>query len=470
MPAGRPPGIIALTGDERGILEAWSQDKGEPRLALRASLILACARGERNSDVATAYKVSPATVGKWRLSFLEHRLAGLRDKPRPGAPPTITAAAREQVFARIQQSDLENSPLSTRCLAEECGLSQSAVSRIRRSSSLPASRRKASGTADTQGTSSGPVNLNLYKSLGSLIKEYRRSHKISQEVLAKSVGISSRQLQRWENNRHRAHMDNLHDLSEVTGIPMPVCLALNADQPIWYSLRERRFAYSAIELAHSRIESFLEFREESSLGEVDRYEPITSDKHIDLILSSHADIYGAENVVGRSVIKKANLLLPDLNYIAFDGWGHYIGHVVCLPLSWEIYERIKEGKNWEDTVTLEKIKNLTSFPGGAFFFYSAFVTSASVGYAQLLRSIWPLTQVEHKERYTAVYNIATRDVAAFFHNFGARRLTGGDHENTKINFTPAVYEIELGVMLERLEASGSLRWIREEHGRRRGAE
>ncbi|WP_207546756.1 helix-turn-helix domain-containing protein, partial [Mycolicibacterium mucogenicum] len=40
----------------------------------------------------------PQTVGKWRGRFLEARLEGLADEPRPGAPRKITDEAVEQLI------------------------------------------------------------------------------------------------------------------------------------------------------------------------------------------------------------------------------------------------------------------------------------------------------------------------------------------------------------------------------------
>ena len=88
--------------------------------------------------VAAELGLSRDTVRKWRSRFLAMRLAGLRDAPRPGAPRTITD---EQVAGVIARLLLEAPPAglgrwSTRLMAAETGMSQSAVSRIWRQAGL----------------------------------------------------------------------------------------------------------------------------------------------------------------------------------------------------------------------------------------------------------------------------------------------------------------------------------------------
>ncbi|HEY2756617.1 MAG TPA: helix-turn-helix domain-containing protein, partial [Pseudolabrys sp.] len=69
-----------------------SRRKTAQALALRARIVLACAEGEQNKDVAGRLGVDSATVGKWRRRFVQHRVDGLRDGPRSGAPRTIDDA------------------------------------------------------------------------------------------------------------------------------------------------------------------------------------------------------------------------------------------------------------------------------------------------------------------------------------------------------------------------------------------
>lgn len=138
MAIGRPVPPLALTNAERAVLEQWARrPKTAQALALRARLILACAAGKTNTAVAVEFSVAKQTVGKWRARFVERRLDGLLDEPRPGAPRTITDADVERVVTLTLETTPEDAThWSTRSLARRAGLSQSAVSRIWRAFAL----------------------------------------------------------------------------------------------------------------------------------------------------------------------------------------------------------------------------------------------------------------------------------------------------------------------------------------------
>jgi len=138
MAIGRPVPPLTLKREEREVLEQWARrPKTAQALALRAHLILACADGMMNTSVAAKFGVAKQTVGKWRARFVERRLDGLLDEPRPGAPRTISDADVERVIALTLETTPENAThWSTRSMAQRTGFSQSAVSRIWRAFAL----------------------------------------------------------------------------------------------------------------------------------------------------------------------------------------------------------------------------------------------------------------------------------------------------------------------------------------------
>ena len=92
---------LMLADDERLKLEAWSRRlKTAQRLALRSRIVLAAADGRSNTHIAADLHVTLPTVGKWRQRFLDARLEGLADEPRPGAPRTLTDARVEDVVTQ----------------------------------------------------------------------------------------------------------------------------------------------------------------------------------------------------------------------------------------------------------------------------------------------------------------------------------------------------------------------------------
>jgi transposase len=127
-----------LSDDERQKLQTWAdRPKSTQRLATRARIILACAEGLDNQAVAARLRVNTATVGKWRRRFLDDRLDGLADEPRPGAPRTITDELVERVITKtLEEKPKAATHWSTRGMARAVGLSQTAISRVWRAFGL----------------------------------------------------------------------------------------------------------------------------------------------------------------------------------------------------------------------------------------------------------------------------------------------------------------------------------------------
>ena len=124
---------IVLSDDERAQLEAWARRRTSAQaLAQRSRIVLLAAEGPKNTEIAErAWDLAR----RWRPSgatrFAEHRLDGLLDEPRPGRPRTITDEQVEEVIvARWRRTPKDATHWSTRSMAREVGLTQTAVLRI----------------------------------------------------------------------------------------------------------------------------------------------------------------------------------------------------------------------------------------------------------------------------------------------------------------------------------------------------
>jgi transposase len=129
---------IVLSDAERVQLEAWARRrKSAQALAQRARIVLAAAAGAPNMRIAAELGVGRPMVTKWRSRFAEGRLDALVDEPRPGRPRTISDAKVEEVIVRtLETTPRDATHWSTRSMAKQAGLSQTAVSRIWRAFGL----------------------------------------------------------------------------------------------------------------------------------------------------------------------------------------------------------------------------------------------------------------------------------------------------------------------------------------------
>lgn len=138
MRTGRPKAALVVTTEQREQLEAWARRrKTAQALALRARIVLRCAQGRDDSEVAGQVGMTRQTVGRWRRRFIERGVDGLLDEPRPGAPRQISDAVVEKVVTLTLESQPRDAThWSTRSLARKTGLSRSSIARIWRAFGL----------------------------------------------------------------------------------------------------------------------------------------------------------------------------------------------------------------------------------------------------------------------------------------------------------------------------------------------
>src|SRR5215470_1908588 len=137
-PLGRPKAPLVLSEEEREELVRLTQRARVNRnVAFRAKLILACAEGSSSTEVARRCRTSNQTVCLWRKRFVEHRLDGLLDEPRVGAPRKISDEDVEKIIVKtLETTPKGRTHWSTRKMAAQVGVSHTMVGRIWRTFGL----------------------------------------------------------------------------------------------------------------------------------------------------------------------------------------------------------------------------------------------------------------------------------------------------------------------------------------------
>lgn len=135
---GRPKTDLVVNQVERAeLVRLTNRGRVNRNLAFRAKLVLACADGQTNSTVARTHRTTDQTVGKWRRRFVEHRLEGLYDEPRVGAPRKFSDDDVEAVIVKtLETTPKGRTHWSTRKMAAKAGMSHTMVGHIWRTFGL----------------------------------------------------------------------------------------------------------------------------------------------------------------------------------------------------------------------------------------------------------------------------------------------------------------------------------------------
>ena len=105
--AGRPRVGVELSDDEReALLRYQRRATVSQSLAARARIVMLCAQGHTDTEVAKIVAMGADTVSRWRRRFAERRLQGLLDDERVGAPREIT----DDVVEALVVATLESTP------------------------------------------------------------------------------------------------------------------------------------------------------------------------------------------------------------------------------------------------------------------------------------------------------------------------------------------------------------------------
>jgi transposase len=97
--------VIRLDRKTRSELEGWLRaSTTEQRMVRRARIVLLAADGWASRAIAREVGVMTGVVSVWRTRFAASGIAGLKDKPRPGATPIYTEATGKRILAVLEQA------------------------------------------------------------------------------------------------------------------------------------------------------------------------------------------------------------------------------------------------------------------------------------------------------------------------------------------------------------------------------
>lgn len=95
---------LAPCADE---LRRLTRTDPDPRVRHRADALLLVAGGRPVAEAATQTRCSAKSIRAWRRRYLAEGRVGLADRPRPGRPPILDAAARQLLATALARTPLD---------------------------------------------------------------------------------------------------------------------------------------------------------------------------------------------------------------------------------------------------------------------------------------------------------------------------------------------------------------------------
>ncbi len=124
---------ISCSNSDIIILRQWAGDDENPRLAVRAKIVLACADGLQVKDIAAELSERPNTVIQWRNRFSEEGLDGLLNRPRGINANKYGTDLKNQILQLIEEPPPDGASRWTgKAMAKKLGIPPDVVWRFLR--------------------------------------------------------------------------------------------------------------------------------------------------------------------------------------------------------------------------------------------------------------------------------------------------------------------------------------------------
>jgi len=238
------------------------------------------------------------------------------------------------------------------------------------------------------------MKMKKYSSLAALLVDYRKHNKLSQFDIAAMLDVDKRTVIRWENNMSWIKPEKEKLFVEKLDIPFQVIRNLNSETPIstYFDIGKRTYSLTGISIKASNASWY-----KSDLTvDTDRIHLISNDTDIEFA----QDIQKMNNnpkPLKPNLIKSASQILPDLNLVLHDQSGFYAGHITVLPLKYESYMKLRDGKISEGELALSDLTNNFTTKPLVFYYYSLYADSLDNTSYMMNRLLLHFKQKKYKD-------------------------------------------------------------------------
>lgn len=211
--------------------------------------------------------------------------------------------------------------------------------------------------------------MKKYKTLGSLLIDFRVSQNISQSDLAAQFDVDIRSVIRWEKNESLLSSDKEKSMVEITFIPYQVIRNLNtANQiPTFYDFSIRKYSLSTISSDDLPDADWIKSRIDYNTDRIHRLNTSVDLPHIMRFIKLQKNPLKTRDT---DVITEACKRLPELNLTIFDQSGYYSGHCIYFPIHMETYLKIRNREMHEDELETKHLIHHHQCEKPVFYCYS----------------------------------------------------------------------------------------------------
>ncbi len=209
--------------------------------------------------------------------------------------------------------------------------------------------------------------MKQYQSIGPLLMDFRKEHRISQTDLSAMIQVDIRTVQRWEKDETLIKPEKEKELAQVTLLPYQLIRNLNAAVPIptYYDFRIRKYSLSVLNNELPDANWFKDRIHDFSKR------VRTIDVHRDMeVLGKDLSIQKHHSkIISMGVLAEAVRLLPELNLIITDDYFNYSGHSIVLPLKEAAYQKLLNREMEAHELAVTDLRSYLSAENPIFFNY-----------------------------------------------------------------------------------------------------